>query len=381
VPGDQSAAVTQAGAFGGQPVDNSGGNGLSPAQGAANVPAAFPAAPGMPGADPANASNPGSPFAQGTSGPNAWGNTGGSPNPGGGGWAEASNPGAQATWADASNPGNPQGPGMPAHHGGPGMPSNTGGSGTHPGGPWPNAAGPGMPGGSDGQTNPGPPPGVAWNGGGPAPSNGGKRKLLVPLVAAAAVLAVVGGVSAWALTGSEDGGKKDKTVAQGDGATGAQPSGEAAGKVGGKSKSPSKKPSTKPSSSASPTKSASPKPGDGKKPGNSPSKEPANQYTPQQVCNSGGHGGGFYVQRSVAASGGTAYMLYNASGYNCAVTMKTTGVGSKTAVSVWIQATGGGQVSDSGAFQWYAGPVYVKAPKKCVRFGGNGASAPWGNCG
>ncbi len=390
VPADQTVASGQPGAPSGQPVENSGANGLSPFQSASN----FPAAPGLPGADPMNASNPGTPLAQGNSGPNPWGNTGGSPNAGGAAWGDASNPGLPgntggSTWADASNPGTP--PNAAAWNGqpGPGAPnamSNTGG-GTHPGGPWPNAAGPGVPGGpvgpssTDGQTNPGPPP-VAWNGGGPGSSNNGKqRKLLIPLVAAAAVLVVIGGVSAWALMGSDDKGKGDKPIAQGDGASGNNPSGEAAGKVGGKkSKSPSKKPSSSPSS-GTPTKDDSPKPGDGKKPGSSPTKEPANRYTPQQVCNSGGHGGGYNVQRSAPASGGTAYMLYGSSGYNCAVTMKTTGVGAKTPVSVWIQAQGSGQIADSGAFQWYAGPVYVKAPKTCVRFGGNGATAPYGNCG
>jgi hypothetical protein len=107
--------------------------------------------------------------------------------------------------------------------------------------------------------------------------------------------------------------------------------------------------------------------------------EPPNKYTPKAACNAG-KGGGFYVQRSVAASGGTAYLLYNGT-YNCAVTMKTKNVGKPSPVSVWIQKQGGSRVADGGSFAWYAGPVYVAAKGACVRFGGNGAAAPYGNCG
>lgn len=115
--------------------------------------------------------------------------------------------------------------------------------------------------------------------------------------------------------------------------------------------------------------------------GSEPGTEPANKYSPQQVCNSGGHGGGYYVQRSLNVSGGVAYLLYNSSTYNCAVMLKTKNVGKASAASVWIQKQGGGRISDSGQFAWYAGPVYVKAPGTCVRFGGNGGTAPYGNCG
>jgi hypothetical protein len=87
------------------------------------------------------------------------------------------------------------------------------------------------------------------------------------------------------------------------------------------------------------------------------------------------------VQRSLSVSGGTAYLLYNSSTYNCAVTIKTQKVGTKSPVSVWIQKQGGSSIADSGSFAWYAGPVYVKAPDACVRFGGNGRTAPYGNCG
>lgn len=87
------------------------------------------------------------------------------------------------------------------------------------------------------------------------------------------------------------------------------------------------------------------------------------------------------MQRSMAVSGGVAYLLYNSSTYNCAVTIKTTNVGKKSPVSTWIQKKGGSKIGDSGSFAWYAGPVYVKAPGTCVRFGGNGRTSSYGNCG
>ncbi|MCQ0005878.1 hypothetical protein [Actinomadura madurae] len=50
-------------------------------------------------------------------------------------------------------------------------------------------------------------------------------------------------------------------------------------------------------------------------------------------------------------------------------------------MSTWIQKKGGSKIGDSGSFAWYAGPVYVKAPGTCVRFGGNGRTSSYGNCG
>ncbi|KAB8197725.1 protein kinase [Nonomuraea phyllanthi] len=107
-----------------------------------------------------------------------------------------------------------------------------------------------------------------------------------------------------------------------------------------------------------------------------------NPYTPTQVC-----GSGFVVQRSSSFSGGTTYQLWNNStGQNCAVTMKTgADVGKATPMSVKIEAQGGGSDSDSGNFEYYAGPVKVSAAGKCVRYSGSAGSgstsAGWANCG
>ncbi|MEU8797236.1 protein kinase [Spirillospora sp. NPDC048819] len=235
---------------------------------------------------------------------------------------------------------------------------------------------------------------------GPAQSHGpeGKRRgLLIPIAAAAAVAAVLASGAVWAATRpGDDKGNEKQTVAS-DQNQGAQGGSEAANGAGGQAQSPTKKhrqpkgeQSQNPSGPNSSQKPGTPqKPGDPKPTsstgggggGTTPDKEPANKYSPQQVCNSGGHGGGYYVQRSLSVSGGTAYLMYNSSTYNCAVTIKTQNVGTKSPVSVWIQKQGGSTIADSGQFAWYAGPVYVKAPGACVRFGGNGRSAPYGNCG
>jgi hypothetical protein len=106
-----------------------------------------------------------------------------------------------------------------------------------------------------------------------------------------------------------------------------------------------------------------------------------NKYTPTQVC-----GSGFYVQRSSSFSGGTTYQLYNtSSGQNCVVTMKTTDVGKATHVSATLEVQGGGTKTDSGNFEYYAGPVKLPAKGKCVRYSGavgsQSTSAGWDNCG
>ncbi|GAA0552241.1 hypothetical protein GCM10009546_12890 [Actinomadura livida] len=242
----------------------------------------------------------------------------------------------------------------------------------------------------------GPPP--------PAPpvhgSGGKKRGLVVPIAAAVAVAAVIAGGAAWAATRS--GGEDDRRLAASGQDGGAQGGAEAANGAEGQAQSPTeeqRRRQPKGQQSQSPTApSKSQRPGTPQQPGGStptkgsggggggdggtqPGKEPPNKFSPQQVCNSGGHGGGYYVQRSLSVSGGTAYLLYNSSTYNCAVMMKTQNVGEASPASVWIQKKGGSTIADSGQFTWYAGPVYVKAPGTCVRFGGNGRSAPYGNCG
>ncbi|MBA9003435.1 serine/threonine protein kinase [Thermomonospora cellulosilytica] len=227
---------------------------------------------------------------------------------------------------------------------------------------------------------------------GAPPQSGRQRGRLVPAVAAAAVTALVVGVSVWAATRSGgDGAAASGTdvVANGPGTT---QSGDPNAPGGPGSAAPGKRRS--PSTSGKPTGSAKPKngtpsptgrPSGGTGGGGATQPERPNPYSPQQVCNSGGHGGGYYVQRSSSFPGGTVYQLYNGSGYNCAVTIKTRNVGKATKVWTRIEAQNGGGDSDSGSFQYYAGPVYVSAKGVCVRYSGGtstgSAGAPWGNCG
>ncbi len=228
----------------------------------------------------------------------------------------------------------------------------------------------------------------------PGRRGGRKRGLMIPIAAAAAVAVVVAGGAVWAATRSDGGAPaedRDRPAAAPAQEHGAQDGAAGTSGAGGVSKGPKDK-RGRPAGSESPGAAS---PNGSKKPdgrpggpdptkgtgGSGPVREPANKYTPQAVCNSGGHGGGYYVQRSIAASGGTVYLLYNSSHYNCAVTMKTRSVGKASSVSVWIQRSGGGRTADGGSFEWYAGPVFVSAAGKCVRFGGNGGTAPYGNCG
>ncbi|MEU7896847.1 serine/threonine-protein kinase [Nonomuraea sp. NPDC049152] len=153
---------------------------------------------------------------------------------------------------------------------------------------------------------------------------------------------------------------------------------------------PTPKP-TEPSPKPTPTKtSAKPTPSPTKStpppPPPSPTKSPTpppvekNPHTASQVC-----GPGFYVQRQSSFTGGTTYQMYNSStGTNCVVTMKTTDIGKATPVSATLEVQGGGSQTDSGNFEFYAGPVKLPAKGKCVKYSGSTSSgstgSDWGNC-
>ncbi|MEV4005677.1 serine/threonine-protein kinase [Actinomadura sp. NPDC049753] len=240
-----------------------------------------------------------------------------------------------------------------------------------------------------------PPPGLPGPSDGHEPDGRGRGRLAIPIAAAVAVALVIAGGAAWAATRPSGGRERPVSASDENHGVGGD-SGSANGAAGGPQSPTTAKPGQpKPGKSGNPANpSASPKPGSPQRPGGStptrgtgggtstPPKEPPNKYTPQSACNSGGKGTGYYVLRSMGVSGGVAYLLYsNSTKYNCAVTIKTKHVGTKSPVSTWIQKKGGGAISDSGSFAWYAGPVYVSAPGVCVRFGGNGSTAPYGNCG
>lgn len=112
-------------------------------------------------------------------------------------------------------------------------------------------------------------------------------------------------------------------------------------------------------------------------------------------------GSSYYVQRSHTMGLGqnvTVYQLYSSStGNNCVVTVKHERAGAHdgtaTGLGAGIQAEGGPWKKDDGDYKYYAGPVYVSAPGKCVRFWAHyeeiGAStirdwyhtSTYGNCG
>ncbi|GAA2082762.1 serine/threonine protein kinase [Actinomadura alba] len=237
--------------------------------------------------------------------------------------------------------------------------------------------------------------------GGRPPARPRRRAAL--LAAGLSVAAVLAAGTAWAATRGGTGGPES---AQGNDAAGpagqthdagagpTEASGE--GAQGTRRTDPAKAATTspkpgddrntrapRPGGSTQPSRSTPRPTGGGGGGGDTPSRP--NPYTAQQVCNSGGHGSGYYVQRSSAFTGGRVYQLYNSSGYNCVVTLKTADVGTKT--SVWAELTreDGTKASDRGSFAYYAGPVFLHAKGQCVKYTGGGGSgsagAPWGNCG
>ncbi|POM27279.1 Serine/threonine-protein kinase AfsK [Actinomadura rubteroloni] len=242
-----------------------------------------------------------------------------------------------------------------------------------------------LPGVTDPATRPGPP--------GPVPATGaGRRKIvrLAPVFAGAAVAAVLAGGAVWAATGrgGDEGGPSAATSQDGQATGGSAATATGAGRATTRPTAAGRTPKARPSDGPRTPDGKKPKRGPGGRPsatatggggggGSRPAPEPPNKYTARQAC-----GSGYGVLRTMAVSGGTAYLLYSsATGKNCAVTMKTSSVGKKSPVSVWLQKQGGSQVTDSGSYAWYAGPVYVAAKNVCVRFGGNGRTSGWGNCG
>lgn len=107
----------------------------------------------------------------------------------------------------------------------------------------------------------------------------------------------------------------------------------------------------------------------------------ANPYTPQEVCGSG------YAVIDSAAIGtkGRTYLLYNSgNGYNCVVTMKSSGF-TASSMSAFLEVQGQSRVTDSGTYSYYAGPVRRAAANTCVKWGGDitgtAYTSPFEHCG
>ncbi|MER6663707.1 M23 family metallopeptidase [Amycolatopsis japonica] len=99
-----------------------------------------------------------------------------------------------------------------------------------------------------------------------------------------------------------------------------------------------------------------------------------NPYDAVEVC-----GDGYKVIDSQAVgSAATAYLLYNATNKNnCVTTIKSASVGTGSAVSAFLEVQGSARKTDSGSFEYYAGPVSAAAGAKCVRWGGSAGSASY----
>lgn len=99
-----------------------------------------------------------------------------------------------------------------------------------------------------------------------------------------------------------------------------------------------------------------------------------NPYTPTEVCGSG------FVVIDEAALGtvGRTYLLYNSgNGNNCVVTLKSTNLGTPSAVSAFLEPQGASRTTDSGSYSYYAGPVKRAAPGTCVKWGGSVGSTAY----
>lgn len=72
------------------------------------------------------------------------------------------------------------------------------------------------------------------------------------------------------------------------------------------------------------------------------------------------------------------YLLYNGD-TNCVVTWKTGYIGTSTDVAAAIQIAGDDSTykRDARQYKYYAGPVTVRAPGKCIEWGGGTPGSEW----
>ncbi|MFC5822423.1 M23 family metallopeptidase [Nonomuraea insulae] len=98
-----------------------------------------------------------------------------------------------------------------------------------------------------------------------------------------------------------------------------------------------------------------------------------NPHTAEEVC-----GSGYAVIDSAALTGGRTYLLYNAgNGDNCVATLKTTNLSTASAMSAFLEPQGESRATDSGSYQYYAGPVRRDAAGQCVKWGGSIGSSTY----
>ncbi|MEV4500154.1 hypothetical protein AB0J84_31225, partial [Micromonospora arborensis] len=106
-----------------------------------------------------------------------------------------------------------------------------------------------------------------------------------------------------------------------------------------------------------------------------------NPFTAAQAC-----GSGYQVIDSATLTGGDGkrkgrvFLMYHpGTGTNCVVTLKDTAVGTKTAASAYLEVQGRARSTDSGSFDYYAGPVRASAAGTCVKWGGATGGVSYGS--
>ncbi|GAA4581204.1 hypothetical protein GCM10023176_61790 [Micromonospora coerulea] len=227
------------------------------------------------------------------------------------------------------------------------------------------------------------------------PSSGPRGRKLALAGAAGVVLVTLVAVAALRPPGgSEPPERRAALTGESARAAPGQPSAAATGdtpeatpsRTGRATRSPSTAPTrstaslTVPTIGPSATRPAGGTTGSPKPSGTTSAPEKPNPYTAGQAC-----GSGYQVIDSAALTvSGTrrarVYLLYNtASGANCVVTLKDTDVGRATTVSAYLEVQGKTRQTDSGAFEYYAGPVRAGAAGACVKWGGAVAGASYGS--
>ncbi|WP_197058539.1 serine/threonine-protein kinase [Modestobacter caceresii] len=103
--------------------------------------------------------------------------------------------------------------------------------------------------------------------------------------------------------------------------------------------------------------------------GSQPESSATQPYTAEQIC-----GSGFSVAYYFTLPLSVNYFLWNSGmGQACVVTLKVADVGQSTPIAAFIQLDGSDRISDSGLYQYYAGPIFANV-LGCVTWGGSDAS-------
>ncbi|WP_433381520.1 protein kinase domain-containing protein [Actinoplanes sp. CA-142083] len=235
--------------------------------------------------------------------------------------------------------------------------------------------------------------GGGFGGGNPGKSDGKRRRNATVAAIAAGVLVAAIGIGTVVALGPGK-GEANTSTNQGPDLGLADPDANPKGNPAttatkqGSKKPPRSRPATTAPVAEDPTEGPTTDPTEAADPtATGPTVGATNPHTPKAVC-----GSAFSVidQAALKAGDGTVlgkvYLLYNEStGKNCTVTLKATDVGTASAASAYLEVQGADRVSDTGNFEYYAGPVRAAANKTCVKWGGSIGDAaydsPFEHCG